>query len=304
MKKLFTILTLALAMALAGCGERVTVLGNQIAVVADGDGLQRDDDGKLIILSNTNKRLEHCGSADTSCEKLYLVDKESIPDQFIMKDRYFPKDKETGSYTVNVVFDINPLAYEKLFAGNIPMVRVNDEGSVHVYKVPVRVVYERFAEKQMLAAIDYIHTQHSITDLLSDSDNVTKLFKKELSKHFGKESIFIPRFVGVEDVKPSENILSALTRESRIRIAEENDKADHERQMKRLKLKELALMEEARIRGRYLSKMKPYGYTADHEVYERVIETLVYPDESRDSDQDVNLSLGVPMMGNMTPASK
>lgn len=297
-------MTIALAMVLTGCGDRVTILGNQIGVVADGDGIQRDANGNIIILSNTNKLLDYCSSTSESCEKLYLVDKESIPDQFIMTDKYFPKDKETGSYTVNVVFDINPRAYEKLFAGNIPMIRDLDANSQHVYKVPVQTVYERFAKKQMLSAIDYIHTQHSITDLLSDSDNVTKLFKHELSKHFGKDAIFIPRFVGVEDVKPSDNILASLTRETRIKIAEANDQADHEREMKRLALKEKALMEEARVRGKFLAKMKQYGYTADHEVYERMINTLIYPDESRDSDQDVNLSFGVPMMGKLPTQRK
>lgn len=293
MKKIIQILGMMVALAfMTGCGERVTVTANEVAVVMDNKMSKP--------FTKTTARLEMCMVWDTSCQKLIIAKVDDISDSFEMTNRYFSKDNEVGSYVVNVVYRINPNRYNDLFNAAVPLTKVSDTR----YELPVSYLYSRYAEKQTLSAIDYIHNSHSITELLNDSDNVTELFMAELYKSLkmgDEEPLFIPYFVGVENVKPSEDILKSLTREKKREIQEANDQAEHKRKMAYLELQRKSMEKEISNRKFYMKEMQSLGYTMDHMVQENMMDMILNPDEVND-DQNINLTIGVPHL--ITPTTK
>ena len=212
MKKIMTVLvTLGAALALSGCGQRVTVSPNEVGQIMTAKGYKEQ------IIPTSTFRLDSCFWPGAICDKLVTLD---ASDQEIQEqiDLFMPKDKLKMKFDIRMVIAVNPDKYQLLF-NKVPAAKSESGG----YHIPINKAYNIYGKQIIRTVARELMSQYKISDIASNREAVGALLSEQLLTEVQSKTPFIVRYAGLADVDYPPIIVEAQNKaaERREQIAEE-----------------------------------------------------------------------------------
>lgn len=237
MKKLFTMFGLIAAVALTGCGQKVEVGPAEIGKVMTSKGYQEG------TIPTSKFRLDPCFNYCDKLVTLDVSDKSSVETVEV----FMPEDKLLMTFGIQSTLTVNPKKAEALFTSLPPQTR--EDGSTHI---AWKTIYETYAKQIILAESREFISKYNIPHLASNMESVNAQLRAHLTKQIEARTPFIPRYVGLVNVKFPQMIvdaqLNAAKRREQIQQEEaelEVSKVQLERELQEARLKRQIEIEKA-----------------------------------------------------------
>lgn len=213
MKKLFTMCALIASAVLVGCGQKVEVGPAEIGKVMTSKGYQEG------TIPTSKFRLDPCW---TYCDKLVTLDvsdKSSVESVEV----FMPEDKLLMTFGIQSTLTVNPKKAEALFTSLPPQTR--EDGSAHI---AWKTIYETYAKQIILAESREFISKYNIPHLASNMETVNAQLRAHLTKQIEARTPFIPRYVGLVNVKFPQMIVDAQLNAAKRREQIQQEEAELE----------------------------------------------------------------------------
>lgn len=230
----------AIVIGLVGCGQKVEVPPAHYGKVMTKDGYQEN------VIPTSKFRLDACW---TYCDKLVLL---NASDQAVQEKMtiFIPEDKLNLDTTIQVTLSVDPKKTESLFSSIPP----TDEDGDGIYLIPLRQVYQTYAQQIILAETREYLSTFSIAEIASNLERINNELSVRLTKSLQARSPFMVRYVGLTQVTYPKIITDAQENaaERREKIQQEEaqlaiSKVSLERELQETRLRRQIELEKAQI---------------------------------------------------------
>lgn len=174
----------ALAVALSACGQRVEIPPANVGKIMTSSGYKAGTIGTSTI------RLDACLPWE-ACQRLVLMNSGDVAVQEPMV-LLMPKDKLNMTFVLQTTLTLNPKKYDEVFA------RVPPENGTTISRT---AVYNTYAQQIIRSETREFLSRYSIAEVLSNLDTINADLQKALTASISEKTPFIPRFVGLADIK-------------------------------------------------------------------------------------------------------
>lgn len=257
-------LTAAIAAAMTGCGDRVTVAPGETGKIMTPSGYKEG------YIPTSTFRMEACFSV---CDKLVTIDETDKVRQERMQ-LFMPRDKLNMTFDMRLTLAVNPSKRDLIFSKVMP-VAAGDGG----YEIPIDKAYQIYAQPIIRTATREYMSQFSIAEVASSREKIGGQLAQIIIKELNSKTPFIARYVGLADVQYPDIITKAQERaaERREAIAQEEaqlqiEKVRLERDLTKAQLQRKVDVEKAKAEAA-VNKILADSMTAEYKAY-RQLEAL------------------------------
>ena len=221
---------------LAGCGQVVEVGPAEVGKVMTKNGYKEQ------VIPTSKFRLDWCWAY---CDKLVVLDASDRSVKETM-DLFMPKDKLMMSFDVRATMSLDPEEFDEVFSNVQPQPSGEED---ELYRIPMEKVYATYARDIIRSEVREFLSQYSIAEIASSRDAINAELTQRLSGVINQRTPFRVRYIGLDDVKYPEIIVSAQEASAERREAINQEKAQLEISRVQLnrKLEEQQLMRKIEI---------------------------------------------------------
>jgi len=221
---------------LAGCGQVVEVGPAEVGKVMTKNGYKEQ------VIPTSKFRLDWCWAY---CDKLVVLDASDRSVKETM-DLFMPKDKLMMSFDVRATMSLDPEEFDEVFSNVQPQPSGEEDT---LYRIPMEKVYATYARDIIRSEVREFLSQYSIAEIASSRDAINAELTQRLSGVINQRTPFRVRYIGLDDVKYPEIIVSAQEASAERREAINQEKAQLEISRVQLnrKLEEQQLMRKIEI---------------------------------------------------------
>ena len=221
---------------LAGCGQVVEVGPAEVGKVMTKNGYKEQ------VIPTSKFRLDWCWAY---CDKLVVLDASDRSVRETM-DLFMPKDKLMMSFDVRATMSLDPEEFDEVFSNVQPQPSGEED---ELYRIPMEKVYATYARDIIRSEVREFLSQYSIAEIASSRDAINAELTQRLSGVINQRTPFRVRYIGLDDVKYPEIIVSAQEASAERREAINQEKAQLEISRVQLnrKLEEQQLMRKIEI---------------------------------------------------------
>lgn len=205
----------AVALAIAGCGKKVTVDNAEVGKVMDRRGFQED------VVTTSTFRLSPCWWPGAVCERLVRLDvsDRSVSEDF---DLFMPEDKLGMEFRLGVTVGVKDEGINELFN------KIPPSGEGRFRQISVDRAYKTYAQRIIRAETRSFLTQYSIAEISSNRDVIGAQLFKHLKDKVEAQTPFHIRYAGLDAVNYPPLIINAQERAAERREAIQQEEAQLE----------------------------------------------------------------------------
>lgn len=177
---------LMLAVLLAGCfGQRVEVPPAHIGKISTKHGYK---DG---YISTSKFRLDWCV---VYCDKLVLL---NISDRAYKEtmNLFMPQDRLEMKFDLRMTLAVDPKSYDSIYN------RVSPVTSASLDHIPLRNVYETYAQQIVRSEMRSFLSEFSIAEIVSSRESINARLSERLTKVVNDRTPFMVRYAGIADIQ-------------------------------------------------------------------------------------------------------
>lgn len=187
---------ITVGLAIVGCGQRVEVPPAHVGKIMSSSGYREQ------VVETSRFRLPVCMPWQ-QCERLVLLSSGDVAVQEPMV-LLMPKDKLNMTFTLQTTLTVNPKKYDEVFTRVPPS--TTDSKQLLIDRT---TVYKTYAQQIIRSEARELLSRYTIAEVLSNLDTINAELQKTLTKSISDKTPFVPRFVGLADVKYPDIIVLA-----------------------------------------------------------------------------------------------
>lgn len=193
-RKFMVAMSLALALLVSGCGQRVEIPSAAVAKIMTKDGY------KPGVISTSKIRLDPCIAY---CDEIVYL---NVSDQAVSEEMmlFMPKDKLNMKFALQVTLSVKEASYDDLFARISPV--ANAEGDRWI---PNNKIYSTYAQQIIRSEAREFLSEYSIDEIASNLEAVNAKLSAKLVNSINQKTPFAVRYVGLSNLQYPDIIVAA-----------------------------------------------------------------------------------------------